>query len=119
MQYAQRKTLFTVSQSRCQMIIREWRGHAATLNADAYPNHFRTNVVPELRTVAGFMGAYLSQRQLNDKIEYLVLTCWQSMEAIRGFTGDDVSRAVVEPQAVAALIEFDATVQHYEVIENV
>jgi heme-degrading monooxygenase HmoA len=101
------------------MIIREWRGRAATLNADAYPNHFRTTLVPELRSVPGFIGAFLSQRQLHDKIEYVVLTGWQSMDAIRDFAGDDVSRAVVEPQAVAALIEFDATVQHFEVIENV
>jgi heme-degrading monooxygenase HmoA len=101
------------------MIIREWRGRATTLNAGTYPNHFRTNMVRQLRNVPGFIGACLSQRQFNDKIEYLVLTRWQSMDAIRGFAGNDVSRAVVEPQAVAALIEFDATVQHYEVMEDV
>ena len=41
------------------------------------------------------------------------------MEAIRGFAGGDVGKAVVEPGAAAALLEFDADVRHYEVIENV
>jgi heme-degrading monooxygenase HmoA len=101
------------------MIIREWRGRATKSNADAYPRHFRANVVPELRHVSGFIGAQLSQRQLNDTIEYLVLTRWQSMDAIRGFAGDDVGKAVVEPEAVAALIDFDSQVQHYEVMEDI
>jgi heme-degrading monooxygenase HmoA len=101
------------------MIIREWRGRATRCNADAYPRHFRATVVPELRNLAGFLGAQLSQRALNDGIEYLVLTRWKSMNAIRGFAGGDVTRAVVEPRAVAALVDFDETVQHYEVIEDV
>jgi heme-degrading monooxygenase HmoA len=101
------------------MIIREWRGRTATSNADAYPKHFRTNVVPELRRVPGFLGAHLSRRLLNDKIEYLVLTKWQSMDAIRGFAGNDAGKAVVEPAAIAALTDFDDCVQHYEVIENI
>jgi heme-degrading monooxygenase HmoA len=65
------------------MIIREWRGRASPRNEDAYPKHFRENVVPELRKLAGFLGADLSRRQLGDQIEFLVLTRWQSMEAIR------------------------------------
>jgi heme-degrading monooxygenase HmoA len=101
------------------MIIREWRGRAALENAAAYPKHFRINVVPELKQVPGFVGAYLSQRQLNGKIEFLVLTRWQSMEAIQGFAGNDVGKAVVEPGAVAALVDFDESVHHYEVLDHV
>jgi heme-degrading monooxygenase HmoA len=101
------------------MIIREWRGRASPSRAEDYPKHFREKVVPELRHLPGFAGADLSRRQLGDKLEFLVLTRWQSMDAIRTFAGDDVERAVVEPGGVAALIEFDASVRHYEVIEDV
>ena len=100
------------------MIIREWRGRAAPSKAEAYPDHFRANVLPELHRVPGFLGAYLSRRQLDEAIEFLVLTRWQSIEAIRGFAGSDISKAIVEPGAVAALLDFDASVQHYEVIEE-
>jgi heme-degrading monooxygenase HmoA len=101
------------------MVIREWRGRARSSNADAYPRHFRENVVPELGKNPGFVGAHLAQRQLRDQVEFLVLTRWQSMEAIRAFAGTNVEKAVVEPAAVAALIDFDTTVQHYVVIEAV
>jgi heme-degrading monooxygenase HmoA len=101
------------------MIIREWRGRASASKAEAYPRHFREQVVPELRRVAGFIGAYLSRRKLDDRVEFLVLTRWQSMESIRAFAGTNFGRAVVEPGAVAALTEFDHAVQHYEVIEDV
>jgi len=60
----------------------------------------------------------LSGRQLDEATEFLVLTRWQSIEAIRGFAGSDISKAIVEPGAVAALLDFDASVQHYEVIEE-
>jgi hypothetical protein len=60
----------------------------------------------------------LSRRLLGDRIEFLVLTRWKSMDAIRAFAGGEIDNAVVEPGAVAALINFDAKVQHYEVIDE-
>jgi heme-degrading monooxygenase HmoA len=101
------------------MIIREWRGRASSSQAGAYPKHFREKVIPELRDIAGFAGAQLGRRRLGDKIEFLVLTRWRSMDAIRAFAGKDVEKAVVEPDAVAALIEFDSRVRHYDVVEDV
>jgi heme-degrading monooxygenase HmoA len=100
------------------MILREWRGRAESSRAGAYPQHFGGKVVPELRDVPGFVGAQLSRRHLGDKIEFLVLTRWKSMESIRAFAGENVEQAVVEPGAAAALVEFDAFVRHYEIIED-
>src|SRR5256886_10766471 len=100
------------------MIIREWRGRANPSKADAYPKHFREKVIPELRHVPGFIGAQLGRRQLDDKIEFLVLTRWRSMDAIRAFAGMDVDQAVVGPGAVAALIEFGRSARRSDVVED-
>jgi len=100
------------------MIIREWRGRTSRDRAEAYPEHFRRIVLPELREIPGFLGATLSRRDKGGGIEYLVLTRWQSLDAIRAFAGDDVERAVVEPGAAAALTDFDNFVRHYEVVED-
>jgi heme-degrading monooxygenase HmoA len=101
------------------MVIREWRGRADPARADAYPTHFRDNVLPELRGLPGFIGAHLARREIDGKLEFLVLTRWRSPDAIRAFAGTDVEAAVVEPGAVAALTDFDARARHYEIIESV
>ena len=101
------------------MIIRAWRGRVSQARSDAYPKHFREAVVPALSDVPGFLGAQLSRRAVGDRVEFLVLTRWQSMEAIRAFAGLAVDRAVVEPGAIAALDDFDDSVRHYEVLEEV
>jgi heme-degrading monooxygenase HmoA len=66
--------------------------------------------MPELRERAGFLGAYLGR---------LVLTRWNSMEAIKAFGGEDPARAVVDARAAATLRDFDAIVQHFDVIEQI
>ena len=101
------------------MIIREWRGRARRSRADAYPRHFRERVISELRQVPGFIGAQLARRDFEGEVEFLVLTRWQSMDTIRAFAGTEVEKAVVEPGAAAALVEFDERVRHYEVVETV
>lgn len=101
------------------MIVREWRGRAVRERTNAYLEHFRRNVIPELQNVNGFLGADLIRRDVDEKIEYVVLSRWASTDAIQSFAGDDPSRAVVEPDAVAALTDYDRCVQHYEVVEAV
>jgi heme-degrading monooxygenase HmoA len=101
------------------MIIRAWRGRASRSRSDAYPKHFRAVVIPELRTVPGFLGAQLCRRAEGDKVEFLVLTRWQSMAAVRAFAGPTVDKAVVEPGAVTALDDFEDIVRHYEVLEDI
>jgi heme-degrading monooxygenase HmoA len=98
------------------MIVRAWRGRAYTAHSGAYVEHFRRNVLPELREIEGFLGASLLRENRPQEVEFLVLTRWASMEAVRAFAGADVSRAVVEQEAAAALKDFDRTVHHYEVV---
>ena len=100
------------------MIIREWRGRASRERAAAYPEHFRRAVLPELLGIQGFVGATLCRREKAGGIEYVVLTRWQSIEAIRAFAGAELDKAVVEPGGVVALTDFDDRVQHYEVVED-
>jgi heme-degrading monooxygenase HmoA len=100
------------------MIIREWRGRARLDRAEAYPIHFRESVAPELKNIPGFLGADLCRSLVGDRIEFLVLSRWRSMEAIRAFAGDKPDKAVVEPGAIAALEEFDDFVRHYETLET-
>jgi heme-degrading monooxygenase HmoA len=100
------------------MYIREWRGRARQTEAAKYPEYFRREVISQLRRAPGFQGAFLSKREIGDQVEYLVLTRWKSMEAIREYTGAVTEHAVIDPGAMATLTEYDHTVRHYEVLED-
>ena len=97
------------------MIARLWRGRATGANAAAYVRHFTHSVVPELKAIQGHRGAWLLQRELASETEFLALTLWTSLDAIRAFAGDDVETAIVAPEARVALSGFDDHACHYEV----
>jgi heme-degrading monooxygenase HmoA len=98
------------------MVVRSWRGYAAAGKAHAYPEHLLRSVRPKLEQLNGFRGLYLLRRSQGNEVEFRVLTLWESMEAVRSFAGAQPELAVVEPEARAALVRFDSTVDHYEVV---
>lgn len=101
------------------MIVRAWHGRAQFSKAHAYIEFFKRKVLPILRDIEGFSGVSLLKQNRSGEVDFLVLTRWASMDAIRRFAGEDVGKAVVEPEAAALLTSFDSTVEHYEIIETV
>ena len=65
-------------------------------------------------------GAYLLRRDLDEDgtVELTAHTFWESPEVIRAFAGDDITVAVVEPEAQAMLLDFDRTATHRSVIAD-
>lgn len=98
------------------MIARLWRGRAGTGNADAYARHATRTVFPALKAMVGHRGAWLLRRDVEGSTEFLALTLWESRQSIEAFTGPDIVRSVVEPEARAILTEFDDVATHYEVV---
>ena len=97
------------------MIARTWRGWtASSADADAYEVHFRSAVLPALERLDGFMGAQLLRREAATETELIAMTFFESIQAVRGFAGEDYERAVVEPEAQRVLSRFDQHVMHYE-----
>lgn len=94
------------------MIVRTWSARATQVGADAYRAYFERTLLPELRGISGFSGGLLLSRDVNGLIELTTHTLWESMDAIGAFAGDDLTAAVVEPQALAWLHDSDPTVVH-------
>lgn len=101
------------------MIVRVWRGRVAAQNERAYIEHLTRHVFPALRTIEGFFGGTLLKEQRCDGVEFMVVTRWASVEAIRKFAGADAMKAVVEPAAEAILIEYDRAAKHYEFVAEI
>jgi uncharacterized protein len=99
-------------------IVRLWRGRSSAEKAGDYVRHATRKVFPQLDSIEGHQGAYLLRRSLGDATEFLVLTFWDSMEAVRRFAGSQPTKAVVEPAARAALTDFDEVATHYEILSR-
>lgn len=99
------------------MIVRSWSAAADTAGAASYCRYFDGTLLPGLRKLPGFNGALLLRRSLGEDgtVELTAHTFWESPESLRAFTGDDITAAVVEPEAQAMLLDFDRTVVHRSV----
>jgi heme-degrading monooxygenase HmoA len=98
------------------VIARFWSAQTTPTQAPAYIEHLKTKVLPVLQKVNGYAGVTLLKREENDKVEIIVITQWSSLEAIRGFAGDDLEEAVVADEAAALLTWFDSRVKHYDIV---
>jgi len=96
------------------VITRMWRGWARSDQADRYERHYRSEVMGTLRQVPGFRGARLLRRSIGEETEFVSLTFFDDLDAIRGFAGPDYETAVVAGEARKVLVRFDERVCHYQ-----
>ena len=100
------------------MIARIWRGWAPQATAADYQRHYETEVGEHLRAISGFCGARLLRRDDGQEVMFTSITFFTSLDAIRGFAGDDHEVAVVEEAARRALARWDERVSHHEVVAD-
>ena len=98
------------------MIARIWRGWASPATADDYQRHYETEVSEHLGAVGGFRGARLLRRDDGPEVMFTSITFFASLDAIRGFAGDDYEHAVVEDAARQALSRWDERASHHQVV---
>ena len=98
------------------MIARIWRGAVRAEDADTYADYLRVTGVREYSQTPGNLGVHMLRRVDGDRAEFLMLTFWESLEAVRGFAGDDVETAVFYPEDDRFLIERDLTARHRDVL---
>ena len=96
-------------------VLRLWRGAAAPADVPAYLDHLRTRVEPQLATLDGYRGVAVLTRPAGTLVEIVVMTRWRSLGDVTAFAGPDIDAAVVEPEARAVLVEYDAFVRHFSV----
>ncbi len=101
------------------MIARIWRGWAPQATADDYQRHYQTEVIRRLQRVDGFRGARLLRQDDGHEVMFTSVTFFTSIDAVRGFAGEDYEQAVVEETARQALSRWDARVCHHDVAVDV
>ena len=104
------------------MILRIWHGRTTPENAAAYEElvvEENYDTIAE-ETGEGYRGFELARREDGDEVEYVTVTRFDSWDAVDSFAGDDRDRdeAYVPPAARELLVDYDETVEHYELVDG-
>jgi heme-degrading monooxygenase HmoA len=87
---------------RTAMVLRVWRGYTAPQDADTYEVMLGETILPGIHRVEGYRGAYLARLDGDHEVEFLTITLWESMDAVRVFSTD--GGAVIHDAARPLLI---------------
>ncbi|OGT28722.1 MAG: antibiotic biosynthesis monooxygenase [Gammaproteobacteria bacterium RBG_16_66_13] len=101
------------------MIARLWHGSTPVSRSQAYLDFLLKTGVPDYRKTPGNRGVQILLRQEEDVAHFLLISLWDSMEAVGRFAGPDVDRAKYYPEDPQFLLELETTVVHYEVAHSV
>jgi len=98
------------------MIARIWRGWTSRDDAKAYVRYMEETGAPDSLGTPGNRGFSVLHRPDGDREEFLTISLWDSLDAIRAFAGDDVERAVFYPEDDRYLVDRELTVSHFEYV---
>jgi heme-degrading monooxygenase HmoA len=99
-------------------IARLWQGVVPAAKEAAYRAFLEREVLPEIRDTPGNRGVVVLRREEGEHVRVLVISYWDSLDAIRAFAGDDVERAHYRPGALEFLVDPEPFATHYEVLAD-
>jgi heme-degrading monooxygenase HmoA len=98
------------------MIARMWHGMVPVALADEYQNYINETGLPGLKSTPGNLGVIILRRIENGRAHFLLISFWESCEAIARFAGPDIEKARYYPDDEKYLMELEPKVTHYQVI---
>ena len=100
------------------MIARIWRGTVRESDKDVYYDYLQQTGLKEYAAVPGNRGVHTLRRVKDGRCEFVILTFWESWDAIRAFAGEDYVKAVYYPEDERYLLEKLPFVEHYELLNQ-
>lgn len=99
------------------MVARMWHGVVPLSKADEYLRLMETVALPDYKSTPGNRAAYALREIRGDEAHFVMLTFWESREAIRVFAGDPIEEAKYYDFDHNFLLEMEPFVQHYDLYE--
>jgi heme-degrading monooxygenase HmoA len=97
------------------MIARIWHGVTPSSKAEQYLDYMNATGISDYRASEGNQGVYVLRRIEGNRAHFLLLTLWDSIDAIKRFAGSDFEKARYYPEDKDYLLELEPTVTHYDV----
>ncbi len=99
-----------------RLVARTWHGRVPREKADAYEQYLARTGFTDYADTPGNRGMLALRQDAGEETHFLLLTLWESREAIARFAGDDISLARYYPEDRAYLLELEPRVNHYDVM---
>lgn len=103
----------TTVQSQKPQVARVWHGVVPAARADEYQQYLYESGIKKIRGIPGNLGAEMLRREMGDRTEFIVISYWPSLESIKAFAGQDITKAHFLPRDREFLIDPDLEVKHY------
>jgi heme-degrading monooxygenase HmoA len=94
---------------------RAWAGATRAEDAAEYIEYLKNTGFAEYARTPGNRGVLALRRIVDGRAEFLLLSLWESKEAVRAFAGSEPERAVFYPEDDRYLVERDDRARHYEI----
>lgn len=96
------------------MVTRVWHGLVPQDKADAYHQQLLASGLRDYRQTPGNLGAHTLRRFDGDLAHIVLLSFWESPDAIRAFAGHDFEKARYYAYDAAFLVQREPFVSHYD-----
>lgn len=101
------------------MIVRLWHGRTKREDAEQYEQFMRVRAAPDYGSVAGLLNVYFTRRDEGAVTHFLLITVWDSIEAVRRFAGEHPEKAKYYAEDDGFLLEKEENVDLYDVFLSV
>ncbi|UVJ45598.1 hypothetical protein NVV94_08595 [Pseudomonas sp. LS1212] len=101
------------------MIVRLWHGRTKSEDAEQYEQFMKVRAAPDYGSVDGLLKVYFTRRDEGAQTHFLLITVWDSIEAVRRFAGEHPEKAKYYAEDDGFLLEKEENVALYEVFLSV
>jgi len=101
------------------MIARVWRGITLKEKADDYLAYLQETGLRDYAKTPGNRGVTILRRNQGEHCEIMLISLWDSMDAVRAFAGENPERSVYYPEDEQYLLQMEPLVRHYDVAEQI
>jgi heme-degrading monooxygenase HmoA len=97
-------------------IAREWRGEVVGTRAAEYQKYLFEQGVLKLSQIDGNLGVQMFRADNGDTTEFVVVSYWPTLDAIRKYAGNEIEKPHHLPRDSEFLITLPEKVRHYKVL---
>ena len=100
------------------MVARIWHGRTSAEKADEYRQYLYEVGVKKIATLPGNRGVQMMMAKTPEQGEFMVISYWDSIDAIKGYAGADYTKVHDLPRDKELLIDHEPLVKHFDLAVN-